>query len=332
DFPAQAASGFTVEQAATSGANDAFVSKLNAAGGTLAYSTFLGGTGAEDGNSIAVDGSGNAYVTGTTQSADFPDQGASIEQPTIGGGKDAFIARYDTTGAVTFATFLGGSADEEGFGIAVDGSGNAYVAGTTASADFPTQDPADSTHNGSDDGFVAKYSSSGNQVYATFHGGSLDDKFHDIAVDPDGTAYVTGTTTSNELNFPLLNAAQPVASGSSDAVVAAYNTDGERIYSTFIGGTGNETGNSIDVDENGNAFLTGFTDSNDLPTVAPTQSAFGGGSFDAFVSGFDGSGALIYSTYLGGLGSEEGTGIAIDGSAMVVTGNTGSSDFPRLNA
>ena len=120
------------------------------------------------------------------------------------------------------------------------------------------------------------------------------------------------------------------AGGGGDAIVAAYNTDGGLIYSTFHGGAGFDSSGSIAVDNSGNAFLTGLTTSTDLPTVAPTQAAFGG-VLDAYISGFDSSGARIYSSYLGGSGSDKGRGIAIDGSEMVVTGQTSSSDFTKLN-
>jgi hypothetical protein len=298
----------------------------------LVYSTYLGGSGTDFGTGIAVDSSGNAYVTGFTQSTNFPTMNPL--QATYGGGYDAFVAEINPTGsALVYSTYLGGSGDDFGRGIAVDSSGNAYVIGNTLSTDFPTMNPLQPANAGDGDAFVAQLNPTGSAlVYSTYLGGSGYDSGLGIAADSSGNALVTGYTLS--INFPTMNPLQPANAGGYDAFVAQLNPSGSAlVYSTYLGGSGDDYGISIAVDSSGNFCVTGDTNSTDFPTMNPLQPAYGGGYWDAFVAELNHTGsALVYSTYLGGSGYDVGIDIAVDSSGNAyVTGYTTSTDFPTMN-
>jgi hypothetical protein len=330
DFPL---AGSPLQSSPPSGGG-AFVAKLNAAGSALAYSTYLGGSGGEEATGIAVDALGNAYLTGSTGSTDFPLAGSPV-QSRLRGGSDAFVAKLNAAGsALVYATYLGGNGSDAGLGIAVDALGNAYVTGSTGSTDFPLAgSPVQPRLRGSENAFVAKLNASGSAlVYATYLGGSGDDEGHGIAVDAAGNAYVTGYTHSTD--FPL--AGSPLQSSLPDnymdAFVAKLNAAGTAlVYATYLGGNIGGYGSGIAVDAAGNAYVTGTTSSTDFPGTAgsPIQPTPGGGD-DAFVAKLNASGsALVYATYLGGSDTDGGSGIAVDalGNAYV-TGTTQSTDFP----
>jgi hypothetical protein len=318
-------------QPAKGAGHDAFVAKLNAAGSALVYSTFLGGSSDDYGTSIAVDAAGNAYVTGHTDSTNFPT--AHPLQPTYGGAGDAFVAKLSAAGsALVYSTYLGGSGVEYGYGIAADAAGNAYVTGETASTNFPTAHSLQPAYGGSWDAYVAKLNAAGSAlVYASYLGGSDGDGGQGIAVDAAGNAYVTGVTNSTD--FPTLDPLQPTYGGGGDAYVAELNAAGSAlVYATYLGGSGLDGGWGIAVDAAGNAYITGLTDSTDFPTAHPLQPAKGAGH-DAFVAKLNAAGsALVYSTFLGGSSDDFGASIAVDaeGSAYVV-GNTSSTDFSTAN-
>jgi hypothetical protein len=270
-------------QATYGGAGDAFVAKLNAAGSALVYSTYLGGSGSDGGLGIAVDSSGNAYVTGCTFSTNFPT--VSPLQAASGGGGDAFAAKLNAAGsALLYSTYLGGSGEDSGLGIAVDSPGNAYVTGNTTSTNFPTASPLQPAFvGGSTDAFVAKLNAADSGlVYSTYLGGSGADCGTGIAVDSSSNAYVTGSTSST--NFPTASPLQATYGGNIDAFVVKLNAAGSALaYSTYLGGSGNDSGLGIALDASGNAYVTGYTGSTDFPTASPLQPAFGGG-YDAFVA------------------------------------------------
>ena len=332
-------------QPANGGGDDAFVTKINPTGTAIVYSTFLGGSGGDYGRAIAVDGAGNAYVTGFTDSATFPGVGGSSIQSANGGGAspaDVFVTKINPTGtAIVYSTFLGGSGSEQGLGIAVDGAGNAYVTGNTSSSTFPGVNGSSiQPAIGGSDAFVTKINPAGTAiVYSTFLGGSFDDSGRGIAVDSAGSAYVTGTTTST--TFPGVNGSslQPANGGGSfpgDAFVTKINPTGTAIvYSTFLGGSGSDGGFGIAVDSAGNAYLIGETASTTFPGVNATsiQPASAGGAADAFVTKINPTGtAIVYSTFLGGGGYDGGLGIAADGSGNTyVAGNTDSTTFPGVD-
>jgi hypothetical protein len=336
-------------QATNAGGSDVFVTKLNATGTGVVYSTYLGGGGGDVGAAIAVDASGNAYVTGRTDSTDFPVPNAF--QGTLGSGTDAFLVKLNATGSVLlYGTYLGGGGSDEARGVAIDASGNAYVTGYTASGDFPASAGAYQTVlHGTIDAFVAKLNpaaaGAASRVYATYLGGNDfgiddhgfplgpgDERGNSIAVDGSGNAYVTGTTLSSD--FPTVGAPQTSVHGFRDAFVSKLNAAGSAlVYSTFLGGVTTDEGMGIAVDGAGNAYVTGFTTSVDFPTVNPLQPNRGTLGADAFVTKLNAAGsAFVYSTYLGGkLNDDFGFGIAVDGSGRAyVTGATWASDFPTV--
>jgi uncharacterized protein (TIGR03437 family) len=311
------------------GDRDAFVAKLTPDGRNLVYSTYLGGSREESGASIAVDTAGNAYVVGETYSFDFPTKNAL--QPHIAGGGDAYLVKVAPDGsALLFATYLGGSSNDYGFGVAVDQSGSAYVAGYSQSADFPTYKGFQLKQSGTSSAFVAKFSPAGDGLsYSTFLGESWGGH---IAVDDHGNAFVTGYTSSDD--FPVKNAFQPVRGGGPDVFLTKLAPSGsELVYSTFLGGTGVDFGfGRLAVDSDGSAIITGLTASKDFPTKNSLQPYVGGGSYgyDAFVTKLtpDG-GALVFSTYVGGNGWDAGTAVALGLNGVIwVAGETFSGDFP----
>jgi hypothetical protein len=333
------------------GNGDAFVTKINAAGTALVYSTYLGGSGADAGGAIAVDQAGNAYVTGgtSTPGSGFAGTAGSLIQSTYGGGQsDVFVTKLNAAGtALVYSTYLGGSGGEAAVGIAVDQAGQAYVTGGTSTpgSGFPGTAGSllQSTFDGGqDDAFVTKLNAAGTAlVYSTYLGGSGDDNGQEIAVDQAGQAYVTGETRTSGSGFPG-TASSLIQStyggiGNGDAFVTKLNAAGTAlVYSTYLGGSGTDGGLGIAVDQAGQAYVTGYTDTpgSGFPGTAgsPLQSTFGGGHGDAFVTKLNAAGtALVYSTYLGGSSFDEGWDIAVDGpgNAYVTGGtNTPGSGFP----
>jgi hypothetical protein len=317
-------------QGAFAGGSDAFVTKINPAGSALVYSTYLGGVSTDDGRSIAVDATGAAYVTGQTYSGNFPTL-SPIQPDQL--GLDVFVTKIDPAGsAFVYSTHLGGAGDEYGRGIAVDATGAAYVTGLTSSGDFPTASPLQGAHAGSFDVFVTKINPAGSaRVYSTYLGGAGIDDGLGIAVDTTGAAYVTGLT--NSTNFPTTSPLQGAFAGGYDAFVTKIHPSGSaRIYSTYLGGIGDDGGLSIAVDASGAAYVTGYTNFTDFPTASPIQGVLAG-DYDAFVTKIHPAGSpLVYSTYLGGAGYDRGTGIAVDATgAATVTGQTNSIVFPMAS-
>ncbi len=335
-----------------------FVTEFNATGTALVYSTYLGGSGSDSGDAIAIDSSGNAYITGQTCSSDFPT--ALPLQAALKGACDGFVAKLNAAGtSLLYSTFLGGSgiglanpAYNDGcLGIAVDSLGNAYVTGGTVSSDFPTVNALQTSLNGPEDAFVSKLNPTGSAlVYSTYLGGSGYDYGKDIAVDSSGDAYLVGSTIS-EASFPLVNPFQSTWNPYGSTFVAKLNSAGSAlVYSTFLDGTqttGPDGVEGIAVDSSGNAYITGYTCSGDFPAANPIQAtnqSKHGGASNAYIAKLNAAGsALVYSTYLGGSGvffgeSCPGGGdvayaIAVDPTGVAcVAGSTASSDFPTLNA
>jgi hypothetical protein len=313
------------------GSVEVFVAKLNPAGTTLEYCTYMGGSNDDRGYGIAVDSSGSAYVTGTTTSPDFPTR--YPEQSSLQGSRNVFVFKLNALGdMLEFSTFLGGSGADTAYAIAVDVSGNSYIVGDTTSLNFPASGYQTANH-GSQDAFVAKLSSNGQQLlFSTYLGGGGADHGGAIAVDPGGTVYVTGYTWSS--NFPTENPQQSGIAGPCNAYVARLNANGNALmFSTYLGGSGctmayPETGQGIALDAQGNAYVAGVTSSSDFPILNAVQPQLQG-STDAFVAKFNSAGALLFSTYMGGSGVDVGNAIALDSSgAIYVAGYTYSTDFP----
>jgi hypothetical protein len=315
----------------------------------LVYSTYLGGLGYDQGNGVAVDDTGHAYVAGETASIDFPV--ANAFSPTNSGGfvgpsnplgNEAFIAKFDPAGTnLIYATYLGGTGIDAAIGIAVDGAGHAYVTGLTASTNFPVTPDAFQTVLGGEPilgfhpyaAFGLKLSPGGDELlYSTYLGGTSDDLGLAIALDDSGAAYVTGTTASND--FPVHDETAAFG-GDNDVFVAKLSPSGDTLlYSILLGGAGAELGQSIAVDPAGHAVVVGQTASVAFPVTNAVQTQFRGGNFDAFVSKLMPDGrSLVFSTYLGGSSWDEAYAVAMDATGnSYVTGYTSSGNFPLTNA
>lgn len=303
-----------------------------------AYAGFIGGSGEDEGHSVAVDAAGNAYITGITTSlpATFPDQvgpGA-----TFGGRSDAFVARIKADGSgLDYAGYIGGAGDEAGHSIAIDATGHAYIAGWTSSGEstFPVTGGPDLTYGGAIDGFIARINPTGSAIlFCGYIGGQDQDEALDIAIDTAGRAYLTGLTASDQTTFPANGGPDLTFNGTIDAFVARVKADGTSLeYAGFIGGAGNDQAQGIAVDSSNNVYLTGLTTSTPatFPIAGPLDATFNG-AIDAFIAKINSTGTTItYCGYIGGDAIDEGTDIAIDqlGQATI-TGRTAStqSTFP----
>ncbi len=342
------------------GPGDTWVTKLNASGNALVYSTYLGGSsagGEAPFGGIQVDAAGNVIVSGSTSSSDFPVLNAF--QAISGGAEDVFVTKLNKAGnALVFSTYLGGTGQDQAFAQDVDSSGNIIIAGETNSLTFPTLNALDSTFNGVDDAFVAKLSPSGTLSFSTYLGGTTgNDDVADMVVDEAGDIYMSGGTTSTD--FPICpQSPKPVfcesdtgmpfqsshAGGTRDAFIAKLKGDGSTlVYSTYLGGNdveGDSVNPHIAVDKAGNAYVFGNTLSLNFPTVTPIQSTFAGGGItfpgfggDWYVSVLDSSGSTLkFSTFLGGSSDDWaflGKGIALDAAGNIfLGGTTDSTDFP----
>jgi len=295
----------------------------------LTYSTFLGGSsGGELGMGIAVSEDGSYFITGGTNSDDFPTKNAFDN--THNGNRDVFITKFSSNDSLLWSTIFGGSDFEGGFSIDVGSDGSCYVMGITRSSGFPTKNAFDNTYNGYDDVFLAKFSAEGSLLWSSYLGGSEEDYGYSIAVASDGSCYVTGQTKSSD--FPTQNAYESTFNGgNSDAFVSKFSTNGLLLWSTYLGGSSNDAGKGIAV-TCGSCFVTGLTWSSDFPTLNANDSTHNG-SRDAFITKFSADGSLLYSTFFGGSYIDEGNGIAVScDDSFYVTGYTGSPDFPTINA
>jgi hypothetical protein len=312
------------------GTIDGFLAKYDASG-ALIYTTYLGGSGFDTIAGLAVDGLGNAYVTGSTQSVDFPVTSGAYSTSSCG-GSDAFVTALNAQGnALLYSTYLGGTSLDQGTAIAVNANGEAFVAGTTDSADFPvTPHSYRTSYSGGYDVFVTHLNAAGTAlVYSTYLGGSNFDEALGLALDGAGNAYVTGGTISTD--FPVtVGAAQSSNSGLYDAFVTALDASGRgALYSTYLGGSGLDISAAIAADASGNVYITGYSFSPDYPV---TPGAFQGklaGLANAMVTKLSFSGAIVYSTFLGGSGQDVGRAIAVSPAGVVtIAGETFSTDFP----
>jgi hypothetical protein len=311
---------------------------------SLVYSTYLGGSNYDQGFGIAVDSAGSAYVAGYAGSNDFPTVNPLPNMPLSG----AFVTKFNPAGlALVYSTYLGGSSPTQANAIAVDSAGSAYVTGQTRATDFPTVNPVQPTNTfNNQDAFVSKLSPDGSSlIYSTYLGGNTPAEEDgggqaawSIAVDAAGNAYVTGNTADTD--FPTVNPLQATnktsAPSSGTGFVAKYNAAGSAlIYSTYLGGSDQDTPWGIAADSDGNAYVTGETDSVDFPTASAFQSACNACPAvpNAFVTKINATGtAFIYSTFLGGSDTNVSYAIAADHSGNAyVTGTTTATDFPTVN-
>lgn len=318
---------------------DAFITKLDPTGGSLVYSTYLGGTNQDEGLAIALDASGSVTITGETASGDFPVVNAA--QPIFGTGiSDAFVAKISPTGSqVVYATYLGGTGQDSGQGVAVDQLGQAFITGYTSSFDFPVTNAISATNFGVFKILLAKFDPNGRLLASGYFGGTGVDYGFRIALDGQGNPYITGSTTS--LDFPVANAVQPTNAGGSDACIVEFDSHlTSVVFATYLGGLFNDEGWDIAIDGAGNAFVVGDSFSlnfpsfpTNFPATGPLQST-NSGLTDGFITKLTAGGSTIeYSLQLGGFGPDQALGVAIDtaGSAYV-TGATGSTNFATAGA
>ncbi len=303
----------------------------------LNYSTLFGGTGNDYGRAIADDSDGRIYITGYTSSNDFPLDSAFDSNYNGGGlkGYDIFVSKLSATGdTVFYSTYFGGSeGEDQAFSIDVDNSGNAYITGITKSDNIPLQNPYQSSLSGEQDAILFKLGPFGNSLlYSTYFGGSANDYASSIAINNSEVAFLLGTTSS--IDFPL--SASPIDNtldGTDDLFIVAINTStGTLDYSSYFGGDEIESGLSIQLDDLGDIYFCGYTNSTTYPTVNPLSDTYNGGfsSGDIFVTKLDATGStILFSTYIGGTADEIGLSLSLDNSKNIyVTGFTMSHDFP----
>ncbi len=311
---------------------DGFVAKLTPDGAGIVYSSYLGGTVDDWGNGLAVDAAGDLYVNGNTNSADFP---TVTPMSAYAAGWDCFVTKVSSAGpAIAWSTFVGGTGDEYSWGrcIQVDSVRCAYVTFYTASTDFPTRSAIQGANAGGFDGVVARINASGTGLaFSTYLGGTLDDFLLSLAIDEAGNIYVAGQTYSTD--FPTMAPIQAANAGLSDGLVAKLAPNGASLlFSTFLGGSGNDGAQDLVLDLYGNLHIAGYTQSADFPTRFPSQAALGGG-WDAFVTRMDPRGRrILSSTYVGGSADEYGEFVlgGPSGESWLI-GDTTSVNFPTVN-
>lgn len=301
----------------------------------LVYSTYFGGNGSEQASAITVDAAGNAYITGLTDSTNFPLVGA-VQSSYGGDPQDIFVSKIDPSGTgLVYSTYLGGDGQDYASDIAIDAGGNVYLTGYTGSSNYPTAGAIQNTRSGLYSAFVTKLNAAGSAIdYSTYYGGTFGEFGTSIAVDPTGSAFVGGISSSPD--FPRVGGVQTEYGGMlSDGFILKLNPAGDQvIFSSQVGGNGNDIVNDIAIDGNGAVYLTGGTFSTNYPAIGASQPTFRGGVFDAFLTRINGAGsAIAFSTYLGGGADDRANRIALDAQNNVyIGGTTASTNFPTSAA
>ena len=325
DFPLTSAF-----QNGRAGGIDGFLLRVNPNTNQLIFSTYFGGSGEDRVLAMALDPSGNAYITGGTSSTDLQTNQAAFQRQNAG-GVDAFVAKFDPRGNALFGTYLGGAADDRGYGITADAAGNIFLTGSTDSNNFPLSGAGQGTRQGKTDAFVTKLDATGSTLqFSTYLGGSDNDIAQAIALDPGGNIYVAGSTASGD--FPIVNGSYQTnnAGGDTDMFVSKLSLDGRNLaYSTYIGSRGSDVATAIAVDGTGQAFITGSSNSDVFPVTSDAQQKTRAGGSDVVLVKLNQSGsALLYSTFLGGSNDETGRGVAVDSTGTAyITGVTSSRNF-----
>jgi MYXO-CTERM domain-containing protein len=342
DFPTHDA-----RQSVLGGSLDAFIAKFDPSGKTLLYATYLGGASEDSATAIAIDATGNAYVAGNTQSADFPVTRNPYQSFNDGAG-NAFVTKIDPDGRqLAYSTFFGGSGFDAATALKLDGGGHVFVAGYTQSPDFPTEKPFQSTLMGPQNAFVAELAPTGalcsqlgaiapscspSLVAGTYLGGSSNDAANALLLDAEGNVWMAGYTQSP--NFPTVNAYQKRLTGAQNAFVAKFAPGLKSLAAyTYFGGSGQDAANALAIDEGGNIYLAGSTSSPDFPVAHALQASLHGNE-DAFVTKFSPDlSSLIYSSYLGGADTDLASALGVLPSGGVfLVGQTRSIDFPIVGA
>ena len=327
-------------QPTLAGGQDIFVAKLSPDGASLVFSTYLGGTGLDTIAAIALDPSNNVVLAGTTKSLDFPVVNAL--QPTLAGtagNSDAFVAKLKADGSgLIFSTYFGGTSVDGASGVAVSSTGNIWVSGGTGSTDLPVVNALQPTFGGGGvtdispgDAFLAEFKPDGSALlFSTYWGGSGQEQATSLSLDSSDNVFLVGMTSSTD--FPTHSALQPqqASRGGFNTFITKFAADGSSApFSTYFGGSGNDLAFGSAMDASGNIFISGSTSSPNLPVLNAIQSTNVGGLTDGFVSELSSDGsALLFSTYLGGTGTDSFNRIAVDSSGVYVVGSTDSSDFP----
>jgi hypothetical protein len=343
DFPV---TGTAFQKTFAGGSQDCFIAKLDSSGKKLLYATYFGGSGMEgyttSGFKMALGKDGDVYVASGTDSKNLPTKTGAFQVAYQGGTLDGYVAKFNPkdsgAGSLVYCSYLGGvgsDAYDEADAIAVDDSGQAYVAGLTQSSVFPVTKGAFQVadRGGLADAFVSKFSADGSSlVFSTRIGGYSNDEIHSIAIDSHHNPIVTGYTGSSD--FPLKNPAKSTYQGFLESFVLKLdNTGSKLIFSTFFGGSGSyeaggDIGNVVSLDRHENIFVAGYTGSTDLPLIKPVYSTSKGNE-DGFAAVFSPAGKLLFSTYLGGTSKDEATSVGFsENGSLVVAGATGSADFP----
>ena len=306
------------------------------------WATYYGGSGDDVGYKICTDNAGNLYVTGCTESTNFPIQTltGAYNQTTLGGNyeMDVFILKFNSNGARIWATYYGGSDNDEGYNICTDNLSNVYITGETVSSNFPTKTLTgaynQTNFGGTIDCFLLKFNSSGARIWATYYGGSGWDLGYGISTDILGNLYVTGATVSSNFPTKTLTGAynQTTCNGSFDAFILKFNSSGARIWATYYGGYETDWGWNICSDVSTNVYVTGETESSDFP-IKTLTGAYNQITLDSlediFILKFNSSGARTWATYYGGNMRDIGYGICSDNfNNIYITGETNSTDFP----
>jgi len=331
-----------VIQPASGGDYDAYIAKINPQGTAVVWATYLGGTeGVEYSEGIAVDSSGYVYVSGDSNSRDFPVTAGALQTTHGGNNRDSWAVKINPTGtALVYCTYLGGSGDEGNLGITADNSGNAYVFGYTGSPNFPGVTGSSiqpSYAGGGSEAYLVKLNATGTAaVYGTYLGGTAGEDVSDVFIDGSGNAYVTGDTSST--TFPGVNGSslQPASAGSSDVYVMKINAAGSAIlWATFLGGPGLDTGQSIELDSSGNIVIGGLTFSTTFPGVtASSIQPSAGGTYDGYIVKLNtDASAILWATFIGGTAAEHLRSIGLDAADNVYAGGwTYSTTFPGVTA
>lgn len=332
DFPTHNA----IQATHNGGRYDAFVTKLSPEGNQLDFSTYLGGSNIEQGNSIALDSAENIYIAGTTRSSDFPTINAF--QSTLAGNYDAYVTKISNDGSqLLYSTFIGGSSREISRAIAVDSRGHATITGYTASRlDFPLQNEIQSSNAGRYDAFITQLTANGQALhYSSYLGGRGTDGGLGIAIDSQNNAVVVGVSNvhrrrRSSQDYPLENALQTTRGGRNDGVISKFSASGELLFSTYLGGNKSDTLRGVAIDDDDNILVIGSTSSTTgIPLVEPIQSEFDTRT-DVYIAKISGDGSeILFGSYFGGKGSESGTDIVANGQDIYVVGNTNSNaGFP----
>ncbi|MHA1910964.1 MAG: SBBP repeat-containing protein [Candidatus Kariarchaeaceae archaeon] len=305
---------------------DAFLTKFDSSG-VLLWSTYLGGSGDDNARSLAVDSDDCIIVTGHTWSDDFPilngNETFSSENGDYPNGCDVFVAKFDSSGDLLWSTYLGGSENDYAYSVAITSDNSIVITGHTYSGDFP------SSNLGYQNIFVTKFDSSGNLIWSNCLGGSTIDTSKFVAIDSNDNIIITGHTSSSD--FPTLNGFSETFHGGTDVFLTKLDSSGVLIWSTFLGGGSFDYASSLAIDSQDCFIITGWTQSSDFPTLNGYDQTYN--DTDAFLTKFDSSGALLWSTYLGGSEGDNGYSVTIDSQDYIIAiGHTRSSDFPIVNS